>query len=495
MKNIENQENQEIRVRFAPSPTGTMHIGNLRTALFTWLFARNQNGKFLVRIEDTDQKRLDKEATKKIFETLDWVEMDVDEGVYLENEKIKQKGDFGPYIQSERLDVYKKYTQELLDKGLAYYCFCSAERLEKVREKQRAEKIPPMYDKKCRDLKPEEVQKKIEAGEKFVIRMKVPTDEKIYFEDKVFGKIEVDSNTVDDQVLIKTDGFPTYHFAVVVDDHLMEISHIFRGEEWLPSTPKHVLLYKFFGWKVPKFVHLPNVLGENKKKLSKRQGDVSVGDFKEKGYLPEALINFLSLLGWNPKSNQEIMSREELIKNFSLNGLHKAGAIFNYQKLDWINAQYIKKQDDEKLFKIVEKFFDEYLKENNFEKDLEKLKKIVRVEKTRIKNLSEIKENLDIYFKDVQYPKNMLIWKDMTVEGLRKVLQKDLELISGGDLEDPEIFQKTVLDNIGEARGEHLWPMRVALSGQEKSASPFELAWILGKEESEKRIKDAIRKI
>jgi glutamyl-tRNA synthetase len=382
-----------------------------------------------------------------------------------------------------------------LDKGLAYYCFCSAERLEEVREKQRAEKIPPMYDKKCRDLKPEEVQRKIEAGEKFVIRMKVPTDEKIYFEDKVFGKIEVDSNTVDDQVLIKTDGFPTYHFAVVIDDHLMKISHIFRGEEWLPSTPKHVLLYKFFGWKIPKFVHLPNVLGENKKKLSKRQGDVSVGDFREKGYLPEALINFLSLLGWNPKSNQEIMSREELIKNFSLNGLHKAGAIFNYQKLDWINAQYIKKQDDEKLFKIAERFFDEYLIENNFEKDLEKLKKIVRVEKTRIKNLSEIKENLDIYFKDVQYPKNMLIWKDMTDEELRKVLRKDLELISGGDLEDPEIFQKTVLDSIGEARGKHLWPMRVALSGQGKSASPFELAWILGKEESEKRIKDAIRKI
>jgi nondiscriminating glutamyl-tRNA synthetase len=472
-----------------------MHIGNLRTALFAWLFARNQNGKFLVRIEDTDQKRLDKEATKKIFETLNWVEINLDEGVYLEDGAIKQKGDFGPYVQSERLEIYKKYIQELLDKGLAYYCFCSAERLEEVREKQRAEKIPPMYDKKCRDLKPEEVQRKIEAGEKFVIRMKVPLDEKIYFEDKVFEKIEVDSNTVDDQVLIKTDGFPTYHFAVVIDDHLMKISHIFRGEEWLPSTPKHVLLYKFFGWKIPKFVHLPNVLGENKKKLSKRQGDVSVGDFREKGYLPEALINFLSLLGWNPKSNQEIMSREELIKNFSLNGLHKAGAIFNYQKLDWINAQYIKKQDDEKLFKIVEKFFDEYLTENNFEKDLEKLKKIVRVEKTRIKNLSEIKENLDIYFKDVQYPKNMLIWKDMTVEELRKVLQKDLELISGGDLEDPEIFQKTVLDSIGEARGEHLWPMRVALSGQEKSASPFELAWILGKEESEKRIKDAIRKI
>jgi glutamyl-tRNA synthetase len=300
---------------------------------------------------------------------------------------------------------------------------------------------------------------------------------------------------VDDQVLVKTDGFPTYHLAVVVDDHLMQISHIFRGEEWIPSAPKHVLLYKFFGWKVPKFVHLPNVLGENKKKLSKRQGDVSVESFIEKGYLPEALVNFLALLGWNPKSNQEIMSREELIKFFSLNGLHKAGAIFNYQKLDWMNGQYLKNKTNQELLELSRKYIEKYLAETGLEFDENKLLKIIQTEKTRIKNLSEITENFDIYFKDVQYDKNLLQWKDMKDTEIQKALEFDLKIVKENDLDDLEKFQEKLLAEIGEARGEHLWPMRVALSGQEKSPSPFELAWILGKEESEKRMKRAIGKI
>ena len=492
----EDQSQPTIRVRFAPSPTGIIHIGNLRTALFAYLFAKNQNGKFILRVEDTDRKRLDKEAVRKILETLNWVEIEVDEGVCLnEDKKITQKGKFGPYIQSERLEIYQKYIKKLLADKKAYYCFCSAERLQEVREKQQAEKIPPMYDKKCRELSEEEVQEKIKNGEKYVIRMKVPEKEKIKFSDKVFGDIEVDSNTVDDQVLIKADGFPTYHFAVVVDDHLMQISHIFRGEEWIPSSPKHVLLYKFFDWKIPKFVHLPNVLGENKKKLSKRQGDVSVESFIKKGYLPEALINFLALLGWNPKSNQEVMNRKELIEKFALNGLHKAGAIFNYKKLDWTNSQYLKNQTDQELLELADKHIQKYLTKNKLEIDQEKLLKIIKTEKSRIKNLSEIIENFDIYFKDVQYDKNMLVWKDMKNEEIKKALEIDLELISTVDLSNPDIFQKNVLAIIGEARGEHLWPMRVALSGQEKSPSPFELVWILGKEESEKRIKKAIEKL
>jgi glutamyl-tRNA synthetase len=491
-----NNQQSEIRVRFAPSPTGIIHIGNLRTALFAWLFARNQEGKFLLRVEDTDQKRLDKEAVKKILETLEWVGLDVDEGVcFDENEKITQFGDFGPYIQSERLEIYQKYVKKLLAEKKAYYCFCSSERLQKVREKQQAEKIPPMYDKKCRDLSEKEVQEKIKNGEKYVIRMKVPENEIVRFSDKVFGGIEVNSNTVDDQVLVKTDGFPTYHLAVVVDDHLMQISHIFRGEEWIPSAPKHVLLYKFFGWKVPKFVHLPNVLGENKKKLSKRQGDVSVESFIEKGYLPEALVNFLALLGWNPKSNQEIMSREELIKFFSLNGLHKAGAIFNYQKLDWMNSQYLKNKTNQELLKLSKKYIEKYLTETGLEFDENKLLKIIQTEKTRIKNLSEITENFDIYFKDVQYDKSLLQWKNMNDTEIKKALEFDLKIVKENDLDDLEKFQEKLLAEIGEARGEHLWPMRAALFGQEKSPSPFELAWILGKEESEKRIKKAIEKI
>jgi len=491
----EKSKENEIRVRFAPSPTGIIHVGNLRTALFAWAYARNQKGKFLVRIEDTDQKRLDEEATKKIFETLDWVNMDVDEGVYLDNNEIKEKGGLGPYTQSKRLSIYKENIEKLLEENKSYCCFCTPERLERVRSKQQSQKIPPMYDKKCRDLTKEEVQKKINNGESYVIRMKVPENETVHFDDKVFGNISVETNTIDDQVLIKTDGFPTYHFAVVVDDHLMNISHIFRGEEWIPSAPKHVLLYNFFGWKIPKFVHLPNVLGENKKKLSKRQGDVSVEDFKAKGYLPEALINFISLLGWNPKSNQEIMTREELINNFSLNGLHKAGAIFNYDKLNWLNSQYIKNTDNQSLIKLCQPHIKKYLKKNNLPEDKEKIEKIIIVEKTRIKKLNEITENLDIYFKDVDYDKNMLKWKEMNSEDLEKALELDLELLSKEDLLDPEIFQESILSSIGKSRGEHLWPMRVALSGKNKSASPFELAWILGKEESIKRLKNALKKI
>jgi len=492
----ETIENKEIRVRFAPSPTGSIHIGNLRTALFAWLYARNQKGSFLLRLEDTDQKRFETSASRKIFETLKWVEMDIDEGLYLNKEnEIKQKGDFGPYVQSERLDIYKKYIKKLLENNQAYYCFCTSERLKKVKEAQQQQRIPPMYDKKCRNLESQEIEKKIKNGEKYVIRMKVPENKTIKFNDKVFGDISVETNTIDDQILIKADNFPTYHFAVVVDDHLMKISHIFRGEEWIPSTPKHILLYKFFGWKAPKFVHLPNVLGENKKKLSKRQGDISVEDFKSKGYLQEALINFLALLGWNPKSNQEVMSRKELIEKFSISGLHRAGAIFNYEKLDWINGQYLKNKSEEEIYIGCNPYLNQYLKNNKLEKNSNKLARIISVEKVRIKKFSDITENLDIYLKEIDYPSDLLKWKDMNSTDLKKALERVLEIVSRSDLSDLEIFQKTILASVGEARGEHLWPLRVALSGQERSASPFELAWILGKKETLKRIESAIVKI
>jgi glutamyl-tRNA synthetase len=352
-----------------------------------------------------------------------------------------------------------------------------------------------MYDRKCRNLSSKEIEKRIESGEEYVIRMKVPKNQTVKFTDKVFGDISVETNTIDDQVLIKTDGFPTYHFAVVVDDHLMKISHIFRGEDWLPSTPKHILLYKFFGWKLPKFVHLPNVLGENKKKLSKRQGAVSVEYFKEKGYLQEALINFLALLGWNSKSNQELMTKNELIEKFSIAGLHKAGAIFNYQKLDWVNSQYLKNKSNEEILEKSEIYLNNYFEKNKIEKDLEKIDKIITTEKTRIKKLSDLTENFDVYFKDIDYDVALLKWKNMTSEELKKALEVISEIISKADLSSPELFQKIVLEKIGKARGEHLWPLRVALSGQEKSASPFELAWILGKEASLKRIGEAITKI
>jgi nondiscriminating glutamyl-tRNA synthetase len=502
MTNKENLKKEEIgevgrvRTRFAPSPTGMVHIGNLRTALFAWLLAKSKAGDFLVRIEDTDQKRFQEEATKKILETLDWIGMDIDEGVCINSEgEIDQKGGWGPYIQSQRLGFYKKYAEKLVAEGKAYYCFCDSQRLEEVRKKQQARKQPPMYDGACREIPPEEAKERAKK-ENCVIRLKTPRDKKVEFKDKVFGKISVDSNTIDDQILIKSDGFPTYHLAVVVDDHLMGITHIVRGEEWIPSAPKHVLLYAFLGWPLPNFVHLPNVLGENKKKLSKRQGDVSVEEFQKKGYLPEALMNFLALLGWNPKSNQEIFSKEELIKKFDEKGLHKAGAVFDYKKLDWINGYYIRQKEDEEVYRLCKPYLDNYLKENDFQSDEEKLQKIVVVEKERMKKLSDITENIHFYFSVPEYEKDLLRWKEMKDAELKQALQKMKQALEEiEDFENLKEIQDKITIACGEQKGEHLWPLRVALSGEKQSPSPFEIAWILGRKKALERIEKAIEKI
>ena len=298
----------EVRVRFAPSPTGFVHIGSLRTALYNYLFAKKMGGKYILRVEDTDRTRLVDGAIENMLNAMKWAGVNHDEGVMLDdNGNVVQKGEYGPYIQSERLDIYKKYIQELLDNGKAYYCFCTKERLDEVREKQKEAGETPRYDGHCRDLTQEEIDAKIAAGEPYVIRLRLPENHVIKFTDLVRGETEFNTNDLDDQVLIKTDGFPTYHFAVVVDDHLMKITHVIRGEEWVSSTPKHVYLYEAFGWEAPKFVHLPNILNKEKKKLSKRQGDVAVEDFKKKGYLPEGLVNYVALVGWSPEENKETL--------------------------------------------------------------------------------------------------------------------------------------------------------------------------------------------
>lgn len=339
-----------IKVRFAPSPTGFVHIGSLRTALYNYLYAKKMGGKFVLRIEDTDRARLVDGALESLLSSLKWSGLQADEGVILdENDNIVQVGDADPYIQSERLEIYKKYIDILLEKGHAYYCFCSKERLDKVREQQKQNGEDPMYDGKCRELSKEEVQRRIENGENYVIRLKMPYNKDIEFEDVVRGKITINSDTVDDQVLIKSDNFPTYHFAVVVDDHLMGITHIIRGEEWLTSVPKHVMMYEMFGWEKPTYIHLPNILNRDGKKLSKRQGDVAVEDFRNKGYLPEGLINYIALLGWAPESNQEIFSIDELIESFDISRVSKSGGIFDIDKLNWMNSHYIKEYDTEKL--------------------------------------------------------------------------------------------------------------------------------------------------
>ena len=357
-----------IKTRFAPSPTGLLHIGGLRTALFSYLIAKKNSGKFILRIEDTDQERFVEGGIENIIRSLKWAGIDVDEGVDIEGKGergkgkegvIVQKGENGPYIQSERLDIYQKHIQKLLDGGHAYYCFCSKERLEELRKAQEVNKQPTLYDGHCRNLTAEELQKKLAEKQTYVVRMKMPKEGTVKFVDLIRCEVEFKNELIDDQVLLKSDGFPTYHLAHIVDDHLMGITHVIRGEEWLPSVPKHLKLYEMFGWELPQFAHIPLLVNEQKQKLSKRHGDVSVEDFINKGYLPEAMVNFIAFLGWNPGGDREIFSLKELEKEFSLEKVGKSAAVFNREKLDWYNAQYIRKMSLKELTERCLSFFGE----------------------------------------------------------------------------------------------------------------------------------------
>jgi len=504
---------QKIRTRFAPSPTGFVHIGSVRTALYSYLFAKKNKGDFLLRIEDTDRTRLVEGSIEYLVKIFDVLGLNANEGVVMGNDgKLSQNGDFGTYIQSERLPIYQKYVQELVEKDHAYYCFCSQERLQQVREERKAQKLPPMYDGHCRDLSKEEVEKKLADKVPFVIRMKIPKEGFTEFDDLVYGHIKIKNELIDDQVIMKSDGYPTYHFANVVDDYLMKISHVIRGEEWLPSTPKHILLYKYFGWKAPQFAHLPLLLNPDKSKLSKRQGDVATGSFLDKGYLPEAILNFILLLGWNPKTEEEIFSMEEMIEKFDLSGINKYGAVFNTEKLDWINGIYIRKMNLEKLTQLcipylektefIEKISDEEFK-NKITGEIitfKKLQQIVSLEQERMKKLSEIGENLRFIFEETpEYEKNILAWKKMTTEEAQKNLQiiyDEIEKIDETDLTKENLLEliNQLKEKMGLSTGELLWPMRVSLSGLKNSPGPFEIAEVLGKEKTLQRIAGAIKK-
>lgn len=509
---------KKVRVRFAPSPTGFMHIGNFRSALYDYFVAKKNDGNFVLRIEDTDQKRFVPGALESLLRVLDWAGMKYDEGVF-EKRKIKddekfliesanypdilEVGEHGPYIQSERLETYRRYADELVKNGHAYYCFCEPERLEELRNQQSAAKQAPMYDRYClHNLSPEEINQKLKENCPYVIRLKVPKDEIVEFEDVVRGKISFNTNTTDDQVLLKSDGFPTYHLAVVVDDHLMNITHVIRGEEWLSSTPKHILLYRAFGWVAPKFAHLPLLLNPDKSKLSKRQGDVAVEDYIKKGYLKEAIINFVALLGWNPGDGetQEIFSMEELIQKFDLARVHKAGAVFDTKKLDWINGEYIKKLSIDELYEKALPFFEKkdfYASAPVERKTEEYLKKILSIEQERLARLSEVGESNRFFFTDIDYPKELLKWKEATEDETRASIQKSkevLEKISESDW-TKENLQTILMETAGEKRGDLLWPLRATLTGEQKSPSPFEVAWVLGKIEALKRIDLALEKL
>jgi len=459
------------------------------------LYARKNKGDFFLRIEDTDQKRIVPDAIQKLIESLFWAGISYDEGIFIDPEgEVFEKGEYGPYVQSKRLEIYKKYAHELVEKGKAYYCFCTPQRLDSLRSIQEKAKLAPAYDKLClKEVTPEEAKRRVASGEKYVIRFDVPEAGETEFEDVVRGKIKFSNINLDDFVILKSDGFPTYHLAHVVDDHLMETTTVFRSEEWLPSAPKHILMFEAFGWEPPQYGHLCTILNkETKKKLSKRDGDVSVDDFRKKGYLPEAIVNFIALLGWNPKTEQELFSLDELIENFDEKKLNKAGAVFDIEKLDWMNGIYIRKKDVRELSELCRPYF-----ENFGEKIPEHfLEKIVTVERERIKNISEIVENTHFYFSAPKYEKKLLAWKDMGAEKVIRSLEKSLGVLE--NINDSNWSMEKLKEELLDAadpknRGELLWPLRAALSGKEKSSSPFEIAWVLGKKKSIERINMAIK--
>jgi nondiscriminating glutamyl-tRNA synthetase len=473
----------QIRVRFAPSPTGFVHVGSLRTALFNYLFARHHQGQFILRIEDTDQERYVEGAVDNLLQALDWVGIDYDEGP-------NKDGPFGPYFQSLRVDIYKKHVQQLLNSEKAYPCFCSAERLENMRQEQLARGEDPKYDGHCRNIASTQARQRM-TNESHVIRMKIPDAQPVEVDDLVRGSVVFQSAVLDDQILLKSDGFPTYHLANVVDDHLMEISHVIRGEEWLPSTPKHVLLYEAFGWQKPQFAHLPLLLNADRSKLSKRQGDVAVEDYQKRGILPQALLNFVALLGWNKGDDQEIFTMEELIRYFSLERINKSGAVFDIQKLLWMNGQYIRNlMEDDYLEQALS-----WLKLHNLDSgNDEKNKTIVLAVRNHLNQFSDIKEASHVFFEqELQYTGDARQW--IKGEEGMKILTLLKESIQNQDELSTDNFKKVMREVQTQAgiKGKELWmPVRAAITGD--TAGP-ELAIVLnviGKERVLKFINQAL---
>lgn len=475
-----------VRTRIAPSPTGFLHIGTARTALFNYLFAKKYQGQFVLRIEDTDLERSDKKFEKDIIDGLKWLGLDWDEGPEI-------GGEHNPYRQSERIYTYSKYIEQLLNEGKAYYCFCSPEELDAQRQSMMAAGMAPVYSGKCRDLSKEEVAKKMESG-KYIIRFKMP-HKKISFSDHTRGKIEFDTSLIGDIAIAKNISTPLYNFAVVIDDFEMKITHVIRGEDHIPNTPKQIALFETLNFPIPEYAHLPLILGPDKSKMSKRHGAQSIIEYKEMGFLPEALINFIALLGWNPGNDREIFSLKELTEEFSIDRIQKSGAIFNIQKLESINSYYIKQKSSEELAKLCEPYF----KKAGYDASLEKIEKITNLEKERIKKLSEIIEVAKFFFEQSDYASEILVWKKSTKEKALSALNDVLtEFKNVPDSEFNAIKLKTIIDELISRHGgagEVFWPFRVALSGQQSSPPPLEIAEILGKEESLSRLEVAIDKL
>lgn len=476
----------EVRTRFAPSPTGYMHIGNLRTALYEYLIAKSQGGKFILRIEDTDQERQVEGAVDVIYNTMRMTGLKHDEGPDI-------GGDYGPYVQSERMGMYMDYAKELVEKGEAYYCFCTKERLESLKESNAEGAAFAKYDRHCLGLSKEEVQAKLDAGVPFVIRQKMPDIGTTTFSDVVYGDITVENTELDDQILMKADGFPTYNFANVVDDHLMHITHVVRGSEYLSSTPKYNLLYKAFGWEPPVYVHLPAVMRDAHHKLSKRHGDKSFEDLVREGYVVEAIVNYIALLGWSPSGTQEIFSLKELEENFDMAGLSKSPAIFDIKKLTWMNSEYLKAMDFDKFYALAEP----KLKEALGDTDLD-LKKIAALLQKRLETLNDIPglveffKTLPEYGTELYTHKKMKTNDEIALSSLEAALPV-LENLADWNTTSIHDALMALVGELGIKNGQLLWPVRTALSGEPTSpGGAMELADILGKEESLHRIRKGI---
>lgn len=475
-----------VRVRFAPSPTGWLHVGGLRTALYNYLFAKKHNGAFILRVEDTDQTRQVEGAEQNLIKALQWGGLAWDEGPDIGGPKA-------PYRQSERLAIYRTHAMQLVAEQKAYYAFDTPEELEEMRRAQERQKLTPKYDRRALQLSPDDVDAKLAAGAPFVIRLKVPDATTIAFDDIVRGRVEFASDMIDDQILLKSDGYPTYHLANVVDDHLMEISHVIRGEEWLSSTPKHVLLYQFFGWELPHFAHLPLLLNPDKSKLSKRQGDVAVEDYRDKGYLPDALLNFVAFLGWNPGDEREIFSLDELVKEFSLERVGKSGAVFNLEKLNWMNFQYLRKKPDSEVLSMLK----DHLKTTRFaarQFDDSYLSSVIAAMRDRANFVRDFVEKCPYFFEAPEEYEPETVKKRWKPEsgGYLKKLSDEFSQLNNTSKEEFEAALHRVAAALAVKNADLIHPLRLAVSGVGGGPGLFDILAIIGKDETRRRISTAI---
>ena len=481
----------DVRVRFAPSPTGYLHIGGARTALFNWLFAHKMGGKLILRIEDTDTERLKEDSVSQILTSLKWLGINWDEGPEV-------GGDCGPYYQSERLDIYKKYADKLLEEGKAYYCFCSAADLEAQREKQRAAKQPFRYARTCRDLSAEEVQARIAAGEPYSVRVKIPVEGTITVHDLIHGDVTFNMDQFDDFVIVKSNGMPTYNFAVVVDDHLMGMTHVLRAEEHLSNTPKQLLIYEALGWEPPKFGHMPMILAPDRSKLSKRHGATSVEEFRSQGYLAEAIVNYLTLLGWGPGDERELFTLQETVELFELEQMSKKAAIYDTKKLTWMNGQYLSELPLEKILPEAKPFFikdglvtEEWFNDAANEAYFEKLVDVVRV---RVKTLQEVADASSYFFKELEGYDEKGVSKHFKPENIA-ILEQCIAAIKADEVYDlastEAAYNKIAADN-GLALGKVIHPTRLALTGRTVSPGMFDVMVLLGKEKTLERLEKAV---